>query len=153
MNEWMNESFILFSLTTIITSQMLSTKFWAAFRFSADKGKNGWRDAVVSIWVSLIDTPTLKVSFYDTTLFFLRWFFLMNDEWMINDENDVTKTSEAMTGVEYVHSKMFCSHLFSAKFLINNPHKSLSHWKILNFGKSQKIWYLGDPHDLRVTES
>ena len=44
--------------------------FSAAFRLSAGKGKR-WRDAVASIWVSLIDTPTLQVSYvfgYDLRL-------------------------------------------------------------------------------------
>ena len=52
--------------------------FSAAFQLSADKGKR-WRDAVASIWVGLVDTPTLQVSFlyfvfHNTIpLWWMRW--------------------------------------------------------------------------------
>ena len=49
--------------------------FSAAFRLSAGKGK-GWRDAVASIWVGLVDTPTQRVSFLFFTLrypWWMRW--------------------------------------------------------------------------------
>ena len=60
-----------------------SVFFSAAFRLSADKGKR-WRDAVASIWVGLVDTPTLQVSFL---------YFVFHNTiplwWMMNEMNEM----------------------------------------------------------------
>ena len=65
--------------------------FSAAFRLSADKGKR-WRDAVASIWVGLVDTPTLQVSFlyfvfHNTIpLWWMRWTWMW---WRLDVDIDV----------------------------------------------------------------